>query len=55
MFNDLLTEIAGNSQVIGLRLYVDKSNVRVQQVYTSMGMNGEHYAVYERLKWFHLR
>jgi ribosomal protein S18 acetylase RimI-like enzyme len=31
----------------GLRLYVDKSNVRAQQVYQAMGMNGEHYSVFE--------
>jgi RimJ/RimL family protein N-acetyltransferase len=50
MFNGLLTKIQNTPEVIGLRLYVDKSNVRAQQVYTSMGMNGEHYTVYELMK-----
>jgi ribosomal protein S18 acetylase RimI-like enzyme len=50
MFNDLLAEIQNTPDVIGLRLYVDKSNVRAQQVYQSMGMNGDHYTVYEFMK-----
>jgi ribosomal protein S18 acetylase RimI-like enzyme len=50
MFNELLTEINGNSEIVGLRLYVDKSNVRAQQVYSAMGMDGEHYNVYELMK-----
>ena len=31
----------------GLRLYVDTTNVRAQQVYAALGMNGEHYRVFE--------
>jgi GNAT superfamily N-acetyltransferase len=31
----------------GLRLYVDTRNRRAQQVYTALGMNGDHYRVYE--------
>ena len=31
----------------GLRLYVDTTNVRAQQVYTALGMNGDHYRVFE--------
>ena len=31
----------------GLRLYVDTSNTRAQQVYTALGMKGEHYRVFE--------
>jgi GNAT superfamily N-acetyltransferase len=31
----------------GLRLYVDTSNTRAQQVYAAMGMNGDHYRVFE--------
>jgi len=31
----------------GLRLYVDTSNVRAQQVYAALGMNGDHYRVFE--------
>lgn len=31
----------------GLRLYVDTTNVRAQQVYSALGMNGDHYRVFE--------
>ena len=31
----------------GLRLYVDVTNSRAQAVYAALGMNGEHYRVFE--------
>lgn len=31
----------------GLRLYVDTTNVRAQRVYAALGMNGDHYRVFE--------
>lgn len=34
----------------GIRLYVDQRNTRAQQVYTRLGMNGEHYRVFEWMK-----
>ena len=34
----------------GIRLYVDRRNTRAQQVYTRLGMNGEHYQVFEWMK-----
>jgi GNAT superfamily N-acetyltransferase len=34
----------------GIRLYVDRRNVTAQQVYTRLGMNGEHYQVFEWMK-----
>ena len=33
----------------GLRLYVDKTNVAAQKVYDSVGMNGNHYQLYEAM------
>ena len=36
----------------GIRLYVDRRNVPAQQVYTKLGMNGEHYQVFEWMKSF---
>jgi hypothetical protein len=32
-----------------LRLYVDTSNVGAQAVYTALGMNGDHYRVFETM------
>lgn len=34
----------------GLRLYVDKRNIRAQAVYRKLGMSNEHYDLYEWLK-----
>ena len=39
-----------DDNVRGIRLYVDKRNARAQQVYAKLGMNGEHYQVFEWMK-----
>jgi GNAT superfamily N-acetyltransferase len=39
-------------KVRGIRLYVDRRNTRAQTVYTRLGMNGEHYQVFEWMKEF---
>ena len=39
-----------DDHVRGIRLYVDKRNTRAQNVYSRLGMNGEHYLVYEWMK-----
>ncbi|MDH5367053.1 MAG: GNAT family N-acetyltransferase [Cyclobacteriaceae bacterium] len=33
----------------GIRLYVDKTNLAAQKVYSSVGMNGEHYQLFETI------
>jgi ribosomal protein S18 acetylase RimI-like enzyme len=50
MFENLKSLIANDLKVAGLRLYVDKTNERAQKVYEAMGMNGEHYRVFELMK-----
>jgi GNAT superfamily N-acetyltransferase len=40
----------GEEPVRGIRLYVDRRNTRAQQVYTRLGMDGEHYQVFEWMK-----
>jgi len=37
----------GEAGVRGIRLYVDRRNVPAQEVYRRLGMNGEHYQVFE--------
>jgi GNAT superfamily N-acetyltransferase len=39
-----------DAHVRGIRLYVDKRNTGAQQVYARLGMNGEHYQVFEWMK-----
>jgi GNAT superfamily N-acetyltransferase len=42
--------VESDPSVRGIRLYVDRRNSRAQQVYTRLGMNGEHYQVFEWMK-----
>lgn len=39
-----------NPSVQGLRLYVDKRNEVAQKIYSKLGMNGNHYQVFEWMK-----
>lgn len=39
-----------DAEVRGIRLYVDNTNTAAQKVYSRMGMNGDHYKVYEWMK-----
>jgi GNAT superfamily N-acetyltransferase len=41
---------AADPSVKGIRLYVDRRNADAQEVYRRMGMNGEHYLVFEWMK-----
>lgn len=47
---DHVKSIAMSEHVRGIRLYVDKRNTRAQEVYTRLGMNGEHYLLFEWMK-----
>ncbi len=38
---------ASQQQLKGIRLYVDKRNKIAQDVYQKLGMNGEHYQLFE--------
>lgn len=49
MYSHLKNEVIENPEVLGLRLYVEKDNVDAQKVYSKLGMDGEHYGMYE---WF---
>lgn len=39
-----------DSAVRGIRLYVDRRNFRAQDVYRRLGLNGDHYVVFEIMK-----
>ncbi|MEL7004527.1 MAG: GNAT family N-acetyltransferase [Bacteroidota bacterium] len=36
----------------GIRLYAEKENIRAHQVYKSLGMNNDHYLMFELMKEF---
>jgi GNAT superfamily N-acetyltransferase len=42
--------VQADDSLRGIRLYVDRRNVSAQSVYTRLGMNGEHYQVFEWMK-----
>jgi GNAT superfamily N-acetyltransferase len=41
---------AADPTVRGIRLYVDRRNTPAQDVYRRLGMNGEHYLVFEWMR-----
>jgi ribosomal protein S18 acetylase RimI-like enzyme len=42
--------LRSDPSVSGIRLYVDERNTLAQNVYRRLGMNGEHYRVFEWMK-----
>lgn len=47
MYEHIQSLVTPESGYRGIRLYVDKTNAAAQKVYEKLGMNGEHYQVYE--------
>ncbi len=50
MYNHIKTLVINNDDVSGIRLYVDLTNSNARKVYQSIGMNGEHYQLFEWMK-----
>ena len=53
IFRSMYLHIKGEAdkqEVAGLRLYVESNNSRAQQTYEALGMQSEHYRMYEWLK-----
>jgi GNAT superfamily N-acetyltransferase len=50
LYRHVQSIVKGDESVKGIRLYVDRRNERAQQVYARLGMNGEHYSVFEWMK-----
>lgn len=49
-FNFIKSEIQNNQNYFGIRLYVDKTNLHAQKVYKKIGMNNNHYELFEWMK-----
>ena len=47
---DFVRRRADSRGAAGLRLYVESNNAAARRTYESMGMNSEHYTMYEWLK-----
>jgi ribosomal protein S18 acetylase RimI-like enzyme len=50
MYDNVIRMINADPNLLGLRLYVDKTNARAIKVYEAMGMDGSHYTVFEWMK-----
>jgi len=50
LYSHIRSLVAADATLKGIRLYVDESNTTAQEVYTRLGMNGEHYRVFEWMK-----
>jgi GNAT superfamily N-acetyltransferase len=50
LYSHLKTMVETTPDLRGLRLYVDKTNQPAQKVYEALGMNGEHYHLFEWMK-----
>jgi len=50
MYKHIKQLVENDADLKGIRLYVDKTNEAGQKVYKNLGMNGEHYTVYEWMK-----
>ncbi|OJJ20471.1 GNAT family N-acetyltransferase [marine bacterium AO1-C] len=47
MYEYLQNLVNDSDDLQGIRLYVDKTNVKATKVYEALGMNGEHYHFFE--------
>jgi len=50
LYEHIKNIVRNDRRLRGLRLYVDERNRAAQQVYARLGMNGEHYRVFEWMK-----
>ncbi len=50
LYTSLKTRVEKSPDLVGLRLYVEKNNKSAQRVYEKLGMNKDHYELYEWLR-----
>lgn len=50
LYSHIVSLAEKSDDIMGIRLYVDKTNTNAQKVYKTLGMNGDHYLVYEWMK-----
>ena len=51
IYEYLKSMVEKQSDLCGLRLYVDKTNLAAQKVYQKVGMNKDHYHLYEWMQY----
>lgn len=50
LYAQVRERVEASAELRGIRLYVDERNKSAQKTYESLGMNGDHYKLYEWLK-----
>ena len=50
LYDHIRAQVVDVPDIRGIRLYVDNRNVDAQKVYARLGMEGEHYRVFEWMK-----
>jgi ribosomal protein S18 acetylase RimI-like enzyme len=50
MYAHIKNLVQADPSIGGIRLYVDKTNTPAQHTYSKLGMNGDHYQVFEWMK-----
>jgi GNAT superfamily N-acetyltransferase len=50
MYETLRDQVQTSKDLMGLRLYVDKRNTSAQQAYKRLGMDSQHYDLFEWVK-----
>jgi ribosomal protein S18 acetylase RimI-like enzyme len=50
LYLNLKEQVEQSPELVGLRLYVDRQNKSAQKIYDKLGMNKDHYELYEWLK-----
>lgn len=50
MYGFVKSKVESDEKIMGIRLYVDNTNIVAQKVYASLGMNGDHYTTFEWMK-----
>ncbi len=50
MYEYIIKQVNESDEVVGLRLYVDMKNIAAREVYAKLGMDGDHYQVFEWMK-----
>jgi ribosomal protein S18 acetylase RimI-like enzyme len=50
LYDFIRARVTDDPSIRGIRLYVDDRNTAAQEVYRKLGMDGEHYRVFEWMK-----
>lgn len=50
MYDHIVDYVNGSDDIAGLRLYVDLSNEKARNIYKKIGMDGDHYQLFEFMK-----